>query len=84
VGQVSRGAESPEANTYFGTERINPKVAQALPKYVIGTGLVIGFAPGCAREVMGQEPSVLCLPTRNDTARCTSLRPLFAPAKLRK
>src|SRR5262245_15042875 len=42
---------------YFGTVLINPRVAQALPKYVIGTGLVIGFSPGWAREVMGQEPS---------------------------
>ena len=31
---------------FAGSDRTNPSTAHALPKYVIGTGLVNGFDPG--------------------------------------
>jgi hypothetical protein len=55
--------------SYFGTERIKPRVPQALPKYVIGTTKSDGVTPGWPRRVIGHEPSSFCVLVRNVTAR---------------
>jgi hypothetical protein len=63
---------------YFGAERIRARVAQALPKWLMGARLLAGMAPGWARGVIGQEPSSFWLATRKATPRATSRRPHFA------
>src|SRR5262249_26757593 len=68
------------ASTGAGTDRSRPSVAQALPKYVMGTGLVKGLAPGWAREVIGQDPSGRWCATRKPTPRRISARPGDTPA----
>ena len=50
----------------------------------MGTGLVIGVAPGCARDFIGQEPSSFWLAVRNVTARRISACSVDAPARLKK
>lgn len=71
-----------ELRPWFGEERASPRTAQQLPKCPMGTGLVNGFAPGCAREVIGQEPSSRWLAMRNETPRRISDRSRSAPARL--
>src|SRR5262249_43814699 len=67
---------------YFGTQRIRPRVAQALPKQVMGTRFLDGVAPGWERGVIGQEPSPFWAPTRNVPPRRSSARSFFSPARL--